>query len=583
MNADSSVLTRTPNIESFQFSPLGLEQVKQHQKGKDWPVVYLIHNASELYVGETTSACGRFNQHLANPERDKLDVIEIVFDEAFNKSAVLDIEQTLIKLFAADHSMTLQNRNGGQSSSHNYYQRSAYQHKADLIWGELIKKHLANKPAAVIRNTNLFKYSPYTILTQEQEEISIRILTHMVDCLMAGVEGSAVVSGTAGTGKSIVVINMISCLALSMSTLYDVQDMTPEERSELEPRIELANKIQDYVRSHGQLRIGFVVPMTSIRKTFHSVFSDSKSAGLKGGMVIGPQGVLKKDYDVVFVDESHRLSQRKSLTSYGSFDKACAKLGLDKFSATQLDIIQRCSKYSILVYDKNQTVKSSDLTDVQFERSLELRKIIRQELKSQMRCMGGGFFTDYVDSILATTALEKKSIPGYDFKIWDDPNAMIRTIRQMDADMSLCRVVAGYGWKWKTKGVTSVEDALAKGLFDIELKGERYVWNMSNSEWILRQGSVNEIGCIHTTQGYDLNYVAVVFGPEIDYSEKEGITVNRKKFFDNKVKSGVSDDVLKSFIINSYAVMMKRGIKGCYVYAYNNGLRDYLKKFIDSK
>ena len=127
----------------------------------------------------------------------------------------------------------------------------------------------------------------------------------------------------------------------------------------------------------------------------------------------------------------------------------------------------------------------------------------------------------------------------------------------------------------------SADEALSKGLYDIELDGEKYVWNMSNSEWILRPESINEIGCIHTTQGYDLNYVAVVFGPEIDYDPvSDSIVINRNKFYDSKVKSGVSDKDLKSFIINSYAVMMKRGIKGCYVYAFNPALRDYLKKFI---
>ena len=581
MDVDSSALMRLPDINSYQFSTYGLEQVKLHEKGRDWPVVYLIHNASELYVGETTSACNRFSQHLANPDRNRLELIEIVFDDAFNKSAVLDIEQTLIKLFAADNSMTLQNRNGGQSSTHNYYQRSAYQHKADLIWNELLKKNLADKPASVIRNSNLFKYSPYTVLTQEQEAASIEILTHMIECLERGEKGTAVISGTAGTGKSVVVINMISCLSLSMSTLYDTQDMTPEERSDLEPRISLANKIQKYVERHGHLRIGFVVPMTSIRKTFKSVFADSRGAGLRGSMVIGPQDVLKEQYDIVFVDESHRLAQRKSLTSYGSFDKACSILGLDRKKATQLDMVQLRSKYSILVYDKNQTVKSSDITDAQFERSLLGRKIIRRELKSQMRCLGGGSFTEYIDSILSNSLHSKKDILDYDFKIWDNPNAMIKRIKELDAEMSLCRVVAGYGWKWNTKGVTSAEEALSKGLYDIELDGEKYVWNMSNSEWILRPESINEIGCIHTTQGYDLNYVAVVFGPEIDYDPvSDSIVIDRNKFYDSKVKSGVSDKDLKSFIINSYAVMMKRGIKGCYVYAFNPALRDYLKRFI---
>ena len=104
---------------------------------------------------------------------------------------------------------------------------------------------------------------------------------------------------------------------------------------------------------------------------------------------------------------------------------------------------------------------------------------------------------------------------------------------------------------------------------------------MSNQEWILRDGAVNEIGCVHTTQGYDLNYVAVILGHEIDYDdESQSIVIDRSKFYDSKVKTGVDDETLKQYIINSYKVMMTRGIKGCHVYACNPRLQNYLKRFI---
>ena len=81
----------------------------------------------------------------------------------------------------------------------------------------------------------------------------------------------------------------------------------------------------------------------------------------------------------------------------------------------------------------------------------------------------------------------------------------------------MCRVVAGYSWEWISKGCGTMSQVINKGLEDIDLNGHKYVWNMSNQEWILRKGAVNEIGCVHTTQGYDLNYVAVILGREIDF------------------------------------------------------------------
>ena len=251
--------------------------------------------------------------------------------------------------------------------------------------------------------------------------------------------------------------------------------------------------------------------------------------------------------------------------------------------STQLDMIQKKSKYSILVYDGCQTVKAADLTSEQFQRSLDLRirTTHRVILQTQMRCEGGRTYIEYLDSIFQISQKENLHMENYDFKIWDDPNAMIKDIRTKEQDITLCRVVAGYSWKWKSKKCKTIEEAVKKGVEDIDLAGQKYVWNMDNQEWILREGAVNEIGCVHTTQGYDLNYVAVIFGHEIDYDdESDSIVIDRSKFFDSKVKDGVDYDTLKQYIVNSYKVMMTRGIKGCYVYACNPRMQNYLKRFI---
>ena len=574
-------------IREFAFSQTGLRSLREHSKGQNWPVVYLINNdrsnRSELYVGETTSAGGRFQQHLNNPERRNLDTIRFVFDDQFNKSAILDIEQTLIQMFMADQKFVLQNRNGGQSCKHDYYQRALYQAKVDEIWNELNRALLTNQDASTIRNSNLFKYSPFNTLTPEQEQVSQDILFNAIDCLESGETGTSVLSGKAGTGKSIVLIHMMYTLMSAMNVTYNDEDLTPDEQLELGIRISLSNKIRDYVKRHGNLKIAFVVPMTSIRKTFKAVFSASKGTGLKSNMVMGPQDVLKEDYDIVFVDESHRLARRKGITSYGSFDEACARLGLDPMISTQLDMIQKKSKYSVLVYDGCQTVKAADLTPEQFQRSLDLRirTAHRVILQTQMRCEGGQSYLEYLDRIFQVSQNESLMVENYDFKIWDNPNSMIENIRNKDLNLSLCRVVAGYAWRWQSKGCETIEQAVRNRLEDIELDGRKYVWNMSNQEWILRDGAVNEIGCVHTTQGYDLNYVAVIFGHEIDYDDESGsLVIDRSKFYDSKVKDGVDDETLKQYIINSYKVMMTRGIKGCYVYACNPRLRNYLKRFI---
>lgn len=571
-------------IASYSFANGSLAAIKSHRLGQNWPVVYLLLNNNQknpdLYVGETTSAVKRISQHLLNSDRKRMTEVKIVYDNQFNKSAILDIEQTLIQMFLADQKYVLQNKNGGQSSKHDYYQRALYQDKVDAIWNNLHGLNITGQSAVDIRNSNLFKYSPYNTLTPEQERVSFEILNNIISCLEAGDIGTTILQGRAGTGKSILIIHMIYTLIKAAEITYNDADLSPDEVVDLGFKIQLHTRIAEYIKKHDNLKIGFVVPMTSIRKTFKAVFKASKGAGLKASMVMGPQDVLAKECDVLFVDESHRLARRKALTSYGSFDDSCRKLNLDPYSGTQLDMIQARCKYSVLVYDENQTVKSSDLTPEQFAGALKNRIVNESKLTVQMRCKGGSDYIDSLDKLFDCQVSGEMDFQDYELKIFDDPNLMIQQIRLLDKTYGLCRSVAGYSWEWISKNYSSVKEVVEAGKEDIELCGKKYVWNMSNQEWILRTGAVNEIGCIHTTQGYDLNYVGVILGREIDYDPTNNcITINRDLFFDKKVKSGIDDKTLMTYIVNSYKVMMTRGIKGCYIYACNPNMQQYLKKF----
>ena len=199
-----------------------------------------------------------------------------------------------------------------------------------------------------------------------------------------------------------------------------------------------------------------------------------------------------------------------------------------------------------------------------------------------MRCKGGQKYIEYLRDIFnCEEGLAKKEILNYDFKLFDHVDDMVQAIKEKDKKFGLCRTVAGYSWKWISKGCHSVEEVRRKHLEDICIEGHRYIWNMQSEEWILRSKDSDEIGCIHTTQGYDLNYVGVIFGEEIGYDkEKNQITIDPSKHFDTNVQLGAKPEELKQYLINSYKVMMSRGIKGCYVYVCNPSLKEYLSQFI---
>ena len=131
----------TSDVKTFSFNEKGLEKVRQTQKGKNWPVVYLIHDDKTLYIGETTSAATRMSQHLKNEEKKNLEIIEIVFDGEYNESVVLDYEQKLIKYCSVDRQFQkILNKNKGQQAAHDYYNRSHYRNKFSILWQQLETK-----------------------------------------------------------------------------------------------------------------------------------------------------------------------------------------------------------------------------------------------------------------------------------------------------------------------------------------------------------------------------------------------------------------------------------------------------------
>jgi len=211
-----------------EFSQEALKKMKNYKYGQNWPVVYIIHGEREAYIGETTSVVRRTKDHLNDPERDRLQSIKVIADDQFNKSATLDIESKLIEYMAADQKYVLQNSNRGLRK-HDYYQKSIYQDKFSEIWDLLKEEKLAINDIFDIQNSDLFKYSPFKVLTEEQLEIvqSIEKIMKSKD------ESNHMVKGEPGSGKTILAVYLVKYL--------------------LEDKTNRFNKI------------GLVVPMTSLR------------------------------------------------------------------------------------------------------------------------------------------------------------------------------------------------------------------------------------------------------------------------------------------------------------------------------
>ena len=306
-------------IKTFPFNLSGVEQIRRYKYGSNWPIVYLIENGKELYVGESISAYSRTKQHLENVVRKRLNTVHVISDDEFNKSATLDTESSLIEYLVADGKYILQNGNGGLQN-HDYFDRERYQGKFELLWKRLQELKIAKNDLLQIRNSDLFKYSPYKTLTDDQYLIA----TKLKDYFRENKKQTYIIHGGPGTGKTILATFLIKQLV-----------------------------------EEGKRDIALVIAMVSLRKTLKKVFRGIP--GLSSDMVIGPNEVVNKKYDILIVDETHRLHQRKNIPNYGAFDKTNKSFGLGN-EGTELDWILRSANQVVLFYDEKQSVRPSDIS-----------------------------------------------------------------------------------------------------------------------------------------------------------------------------------------------------------------------------
>ncbi|MCT4236527.1 DUF2075 domain-containing protein [Elizabethkingia anophelis] len=520
-------------------------------------------NTKSAYVGETTDVLTRINTHLKSEEKKQLSSVNLILSDLFNKSATLDLESNLIKYISADGQYSLQNGNLG-ISNHQYYEKKVYWDLFKDIWDELRQIGIARHSLDFINNSDLFKYSPYKSLSKEQ----IKGLKMILNCLLDENAKVSLIHGGAGTGKSILAIFLFKLLKTDLED-FNYADFDEDDE-------ELFSLLKEVKKKFKDLNMALVIPMASFRETISNVFKNVN--GLSKKMVIGPSDLAKNKYDLIIVDEGHRLRRRVNLGSYfGTFDKNCEKLGLDKLTSSELDWVILQSNKSIIFYDQYQSIKPSDTTRDSFKK-LELEPYTRiEKLKTQLRVRGGNEYIKLVHKIFD----EPQSLPSkvyktndYEFYLFDDLSQMIDRIKKKDEFHGLSRIVAGYAWEWVSNKNPEV--------YDIVIGENQLKWNSATVDWINSTDSINEVGCIHTTQGYDLNYTGIIIGPELDYDFASGkFIVDKKKYKDKNGKNSIpNEEELLDFIINIYKTILQRGIQGTYVYVCNDNLRLLLKQFI---
>lgn len=569
-------------IDRFDFNKDAADKIKglyhdDNYVGLNWPVAYVINNKNEAYVGETIHASYRAAQHWSNKDRRKLTEIRIISDDSFNKSVILDLEAFLIKHIGADGKFVLQNANNGLKD-HDYYQKKEYENEFRVIWNELKNIGIVEHSIDEIENSELFKYSPYKTLGAEQKIAEMEIIKALIECHKSGSRSTVIIKGGAGTGKTILGIYLMKFFADASQGVHAEAFRSDDEYVDEFSAIYSDENLKDIKK------IGLVIPQKSLQTSIKSVFSGVQNLDKK--MVLSPADVVKnynstgEKFDLLIVDEAHRLKCRNKghLSNYRTFDECNRILGLDKYKGTELDWLMECSENIIMFRDELQTVRPCDIDAEDFNRITSKdypASTYYSELETQWRCKGGKDYIDYLRDILSCRQEGKQIIKNYDVKLYNNCADMVEDIKRLDKEEGLCRVVAGYAWPWERKNPDK---------YTIDIQGHKYRWNRVYDNWIQTDTAINEIGCIHTTQGYDLNYTGVIIGEDIKYDpDTNRIYAVKQNYYDQQGKSGVADnqEALLSYLTNIYMTLMTRGIKGTYIYVCDNELKKYFERYFD--
>lgn len=350
-----------------------------------------------------------------------------------------------------------------------------------------------------------------------------------------------IIKGGPGTGKSVISINALAKLTSErMNVKYVTANAAP--------------------RDVFQAKLKNLVKGDSVKHLFGGSGSYTES---------------KKDsMDVLIVDEAHRLRMKSGM--------------FKNLGESQAKEIINSAKLSVFFIDEAQKVTWSDVGEISRIKAYAAKlgaDVELLELISQFRCGGSDDYMAWLDDSLGLQDVPENyfSREKFDFQIFDSVSKLHDAIRKKNQVNNKSRIVAGYCWNWISK-----KDPKA---YDIAIPEENYQarWNLASygNEWIINPKSVDEVGCIHTCQGLEVDYVGVIVGNDLGVESGKLVTSPRGRAKSDKSLNGyvgerklnpeAADAKADELIRNTYRTLMSRGMKGCYVYFTDPEVKKYFE------
>ncbi len=355
-----------------------------------------------------------------------------------------------------------------------------------------------------------------------------------------------IVKGGAGTGKSLIALHLLGDLHRQGKTAFYVAKSS-------------------YIKESYSKMLTRNIPDYKILRTLFRGSGDFHKENFN----------MDKQFDCLIVDEAHRLTEK-------------TKVSFMFYGENQIQEIIHASKVSVFFIDETQQIDIKDFGTIEnIKRAAEAEGalIIEDEkyvLKSQFRCNGSDEYINWVESTLYDRPIEEMTTPmDYELRIFDSLTDMQAAIRKKNEECdNPCRMLSGDVFPW-----ISMNDKTA---IDINIGDFHAQWNRSKY-FAVDPKSVDEVGCIHTSQGMEFEYVGLIVGDDLLYRDGHVVTDYTRhpegsgefKRPHQRKPNPEDAQILDRIIRNTYKVLFTRGQKGLYLYVMDPALREFLRIEID--
>ncbi len=386
--------------------------------------------------------------------------------------------------------------------------------------------------------TKMMKGNDSFQLLDEQKVAYENILSIVEKEVESNRKHTLIIQGGPGTGKSVIAIKLLANLIKkSLNVVYTSKNSAPRE-------------VYFKKLSNGDVKKSYV----------KNLFKGS------GSFVASSSN----EFDCILADEAHRLNQKSGIFS--------------NLGENQIKEIIYASKISVFFIDEDQRVSSKDIGSIdeiikwsKFYNSV-LHDGDNLKLISQFRCNGSDEYLAFLDNLLEIreTANIRLNNNDYDFEVFDNPKQMMEKLKTKNYN-NKARMLAGYCYNWISKNDLTKYDIVIGDDFKVQ-------WNFGNTKtWAIDEDSFEQVGCIHTCQGLEFDYVGVIIGKDLVYRNGKILTNVKARAKTDQSLNGFKNDTKHAkdcdiIIRNTYRTLLTRGQKGCYIYCEDKALSEHIKK-----